>query len=134
MENANPPPTSNRPILSATLRAQAVQELYELQRILDFVDSPLENNDSDDSELLNELIEYKNVEMLCREKEINSFDGNDLAFQSDFMLGVVVFDYRLYLTRRSLEVLRKFHWMILGGRFNQSSHVSFPLLSIPGEY
>ncbi|GKB53303.1 hypothetical protein Tco_0904056, partial [Tanacetum coccineum] len=25
----------------------------------------------------------------------------------------------LYLTRRSLEVLRKFHWMILGGRFNQ---------------
>ncbi|GJV14436.1 hypothetical protein Tco_1359759 [Tanacetum coccineum] len=29
---------------------------------------------------------------------------------------------RLYLTRRSLEVLRKFHWMILGGRFNQLSH------------
>ncbi|GJV60464.1 putative nucleotidyltransferase, ribonuclease H [Tanacetum coccineum] len=26
---------------------------------------------------------------------------------------------RLYLTRRSLEVLRKFHWMILGGQFNQ---------------
>ncbi|GKA48128.1 hypothetical protein Tco_0741086 [Tanacetum coccineum] len=24
----------------------------------------------------------------------------------------------LYLMRRSLEVLRKFHWMILGGRFN----------------
>ncbi|GJQ93475.1 hypothetical protein Tco_0004614 [Tanacetum coccineum] len=30
----------------------------------------------------------------------------------------------LYLTGRSLEVLRKFHWMILGGRFNQLSHVS----------
>ncbi|GKC66002.1 hypothetical protein Tco_1098600 [Tanacetum coccineum] len=30
----------------------------------------------------------------------------------------------LYLIRRSLEVLRKFHWMILGGRFNQLSHVS----------
>ncbi|GJZ89897.1 MAK10-like protein [Tanacetum coccineum] len=41
---------------------------------------------------------------------------------------------RLYLTRRSLEVLRKFHWMILGGRFNQLSHVSSPLLSKPGEY
>ncbi|GJW97116.1 protein kinase-like domain, concanavalin A-like lectin/glucanase domain protein [Tanacetum coccineum] len=40
----------------------------------------------------------------------------------------------LYLTRRSLEVLRKFHWMILGGRFNQFSHVSSPLLSKPGEY
>ncbi|GKB80040.1 hypothetical protein Tco_0946935 [Tanacetum coccineum] len=41
---------------------------------------------------------------------------------------------RLYMTRRSLEVLRKFHWMILGGRFNQLSHVSSPSLSKPGEY
>ncbi|GJW80086.1 hypothetical protein Tco_0144061 [Tanacetum coccineum] len=40
----------------------------------------------------------------------------------------------LYLTRRSLEVLRKFHWMILGGRFNQFWYVSSPLLSKPGEY
>ncbi|GJS62365.1 hypothetical protein Tco_0657149 [Tanacetum coccineum] len=39
----------------------------------------------------------------------------------------------LYLMRRSLEVLRKFHWMILGGRFNKLSHVS-SLLSKPGEY
>ncbi|GJV11035.1 MAK10-like protein [Tanacetum coccineum] len=40
----------------------------------------------------------------------------------------------LYLTRKSLEVLRKFHLMTLGGRFNQLSHVSSPLLSKPGEY
>ncbi|GJR08567.1 reverse transcriptase domain-containing protein [Tanacetum coccineum] len=40
----------------------------------------------------------------------------------------------LYLMRRSLEVLRKFHWMILEGQFNQLSHVSSPLLSKPGEY
>ncbi|GJW07867.1 hypothetical protein Tco_1570290 [Tanacetum coccineum] len=40
----------------------------------------------------------------------------------------------LYLMRRSLEVLRKFHWMILGGRFNQLSHVSSLLLSKPEEY
>ncbi|GJW84593.1 hypothetical protein Tco_0157738 [Tanacetum coccineum] len=40
----------------------------------------------------------------------------------------------LYLTRRSLEILRKFHWTILGGRFNQLSHVSSPLLRKPGEY
>ncbi|GJX14139.1 hypothetical protein Tco_0205897 [Tanacetum coccineum] len=40
----------------------------------------------------------------------------------------------LYLMRRSLEVLRKFHCMILGGRFNQLSHVSSPLLSKPWEY
>ncbi|GJV68663.1 zinc finger, CCHC-type containing protein [Tanacetum coccineum] len=40
----------------------------------------------------------------------------------------------LYLMRRSLEVLRKFQWTILGGRFNQLSHVSSPLLSKPEEY
>ncbi|GJR04120.1 hypothetical protein Tco_0527104 [Tanacetum coccineum] len=40
----------------------------------------------------------------------------------------------LYLMRRSLEILRKFHWTILKGRFNQLSHVSSPLLSKPGEY
>ncbi|GKB20259.1 hypothetical protein Tco_0854182 [Tanacetum coccineum] len=39
-----------------------------------------------------------------------------------------------YLMRRSLEVLRKFHWTILEGRFNQLSHVSSSLLSKPGEY
>ncbi|GJY21009.1 hypothetical protein Tco_0393575 [Tanacetum coccineum] len=40
----------------------------------------------------------------------------------------------LYLMIRSLEILRKFHWMILGGRFNQLSHVSSPLMSKPGKY
>ncbi|GJS40562.1 hypothetical protein Tco_0565605 [Tanacetum coccineum] len=40
----------------------------------------------------------------------------------------------LYLIRRSLEVLKKFHWMILGGPFNQLSHFSSSLLSKPGEY
>ncbi|GJT80367.1 hypothetical protein Tco_1054709 [Tanacetum coccineum] len=53
----------------------------------DSVDTPLvspfpnSDNDSDDGEVLNELIEYENVGMLCREKVINSFDGDDLAFQ-----------------------------------------------------
>ncbi|GJV20232.1 hypothetical protein Tco_1369252 [Tanacetum coccineum] len=41
---------------------------------------------------------------------------------------------KLYLMRRSLEVLRKFHMTILEGRFNQLSHVSSPLLSKPWEY
>ncbi|GJR73147.1 MAK10-like protein [Tanacetum coccineum] len=40
----------------------------------------------------------------------------------------------LYMMRRSLEVLMKFHWMIIGGQFNQLSHVSSSLLSKPGEY
>ncbi|GJT87429.1 reverse transcriptase domain-containing protein [Tanacetum coccineum] len=43
-------------------------------------------------------------------------------------------EMELYLIRRSLEVLRKFHWMILGGRFNQLSLVSSLLFSKPGEY
>ncbi|GKA28367.1 hypothetical protein Tco_0714535 [Tanacetum coccineum] len=119
MENANPPP-NNRPVLTATLRARAVQELHEPQIISAFVDSLLEgieqflnnfanqpnetdmnnlefddesvdtplvssfphsNNALDDGEVLNELIEYENVGMLHRERAINSFDGDDLAFQ-----------------------------------------------------
>ncbi|GKB86301.1 hypothetical protein Tco_0958573 [Tanacetum coccineum] len=81
MDKVNPPPISNRPVLPVALRAQATQELHELQRISAFVDSRLDNNDSDDGEVLNELIEYENVRMLRREKAINSFDGDDLAFQ-----------------------------------------------------
>nr|GEW65652.1 hypothetical protein [Tanacetum cinerariifolium] len=38
------------------------------------------DNDSNNVEVLNYLIEYKNVGMLRREKAINSFDGDDLAF------------------------------------------------------
>ncbi|GJV59365.1 hypothetical protein Tco_1465465 [Tanacetum coccineum] len=43
---------------------------------------PHSDNDSDDGEMLNELIEYENVGMLRREKAINSFDGDDMAFQN----------------------------------------------------
>ncbi|GJY82708.1 hypothetical protein Tco_0496084 [Tanacetum coccineum] len=43
MENVNPPPTNNRHILSAALRARAVKELHELHVILDFVDSRIES-------------------------------------------------------------------------------------------
>ncbi|GJT05495.1 hypothetical protein Tco_1332490 [Tanacetum coccineum] len=61
------------------------------------VDTPLvspfphSDNDLDDSEVLNELIEYENVEMLRREKAINSFNGDDLAFQC--MIGFRNFTY-----------------------------------------
>ncbi|GJZ42475.1 hypothetical protein Tco_0589361 [Tanacetum coccineum] len=295
MENTNPPPTNNRHVLPAALRARAVQELHELQTNMndlesddESVDTPLvssfphSDNDSDDGEVLNELSEYENAGVLRRERIINGFDGDDLAFQCmtgfrkfiayldpflpmniisrmfrvirefhpismDFVVledigefimsdmaevlmgkplrkitklkydvakglisftkifGTYIFrmpriiprlrnfnwskvppllelsqhdlmnelrhpceknklmyknclnlgpeyqvdesmkewlihghmsihEVTLYLMRRSLEVLRKFHWMILGGRFNQLSHVSSPLLSKPGEY
>ncbi|GJY66759.1 hypothetical protein Tco_0468997 [Tanacetum coccineum] len=42
---------------------------------------PHSDNDSDDGEVLNELIEYENVGMLRQERAINSFDGDDLEFQ-----------------------------------------------------
>ncbi|GJZ09102.1 hypothetical protein Tco_0543385 [Tanacetum coccineum] len=51
------------------------------------VDTPLvspfphSDNDSDDGEVLNELSEYENAGALRRERIINGFDGDDLAFQ-----------------------------------------------------
>ncbi|GJU68223.1 hypothetical protein Tco_1254482, partial [Tanacetum coccineum] len=42
---------------------------------------PHSDNDSDDGEVLNGLVEYENVRILRREKAINSFDEDDLAFQ-----------------------------------------------------
>ncbi|GJY64122.1 retrovirus-related pol polyprotein from transposon TNT 1-94 [Tanacetum coccineum] len=42
---------------------------------------PHSDNDSDDEEVLNELSEYENAGTLRRERIINSFDGDDLAFE-----------------------------------------------------
>ncbi|GJV57376.1 hypothetical protein Tco_1458381 [Tanacetum coccineum] len=55
------------------------------------VDTPLVSpfldldDDSDDGEVLNELEEYGNAGQLCRQRAINSFDGDDLTFQ--YMIG-----------------------------------------------
>ncbi|GKF77865.1 hypothetical protein Tco_0230335 [Tanacetum coccineum] len=65
--------------------------MNDLESDDELVDTPLvspfphSDNDSDDGEVLNELIEYENVGMLHREKAINSFDGDDLAFE--YMIG-----------------------------------------------
>ncbi|GKB95116.1 hypothetical protein Tco_0981253 [Tanacetum coccineum] len=42
---------------------------------------PHYDNDSDDEEVLNKLSEYENAGTLRRERIINSFDGDDLAFE-----------------------------------------------------
>ncbi|GJV28858.1 hypothetical protein Tco_1385306 [Tanacetum coccineum] len=120
IENANPPPTNNPPVLPTALRAKVVQELNELQAISTYIDSRLEkidqflngftqppteidmddlepddesvdttlvspfldsDDDSDDGEVLNKLEEYGNAGQLCRQREINSFDRDDLSFQ-----------------------------------------------------
>nr|GEV27319.1 hypothetical protein [Tanacetum cinerariifolium] len=74
--------------------------MNELEFDDESVDTPLvspfphSDNDLDDGEALNELIEYKNVGMLCREKAINSFDRDELAFQCmiGFRKSVTYFD------------------------------------------
>ncbi|GKC34278.1 hypothetical protein Tco_1046662, partial [Tanacetum coccineum] len=42
---------------------------------------PHSDNDLNDEEALNELSEYENAGTLHRERKINSFDGDDLAFE-----------------------------------------------------
>ncbi|GJU10586.1 hypothetical protein Tco_1132982 [Tanacetum coccineum] len=55
------------------------------------VDTPLvypfldSDDDFDDGEVLNELEEYGNAGQLCRQRAINSFDWDDLAFQYGFV-------------------------------------------------
>ncbi|GKA18720.1 reverse transcriptase domain-containing protein [Tanacetum coccineum] len=76
---------------------------------------------------------------LEKEMKFNQWRGNNFKNKPPASINVErgmddEGEVTLYLMRRSLEVLRKFHWMILGGRFNQLSHVSSPLLSKPGEY
>ncbi|GJU18169.1 retrovirus-related pol polyprotein from transposon TNT 1-94 [Tanacetum coccineum] len=43
MENANPPPTNNPPVLPTALHAQVVHKLNKLQEISTYIDSRLEN-------------------------------------------------------------------------------------------
>ncbi|GJT81936.1 hypothetical protein Tco_1056278 [Tanacetum coccineum] len=149
MENANPLPTNNPPVLSIALRVKVVQELNELQAISTYIDSRIENidqflngftqqpneidvddlepddksvdtpcvspfldsnDDSDDGEVLNELKEYGNAGKLCRQRAINSFDGDDLAFQCmiGFRKFVAYFDPFLpmnIITRKSYNTI-----------------------------
>ncbi|GJV13228.1 hypothetical protein Tco_1354769 [Tanacetum coccineum] len=68
--------------------------------------------------------------LIKNEEEIFTVHGDGVEIKLDGVASPAM----LYLTRRSLEVLRKFHWTTLGGRSNQLSHVSSPLFSKPGEY
>nr|GEU79098.1 zinc finger, CCHC-type [Tanacetum cinerariifolium] len=65
-QKANPPP-NNRPVLTATLRARAVQELHELQIISAFVDSRLESIE----QILNNFANHPN------ETDMNNLESDD---------------------------------------------------------
>nr|GEV65032.1 protein kinase-like domain, concanavalin A-like lectin/glucanase domain protein [Tanacetum cinerariifolium]GEV70047.1 protein kinase-like domain, concanavalin A-like lectin/glucanase domain protein [Tanacetum cinerariifolium] len=53
-------------------------ELVDTPLVSPFLDS---DDDYDNGEVLNELEEYGNAGQLCRQRAINSFDGDDFAFQ-----------------------------------------------------
>ncbi|GJQ89711.1 zinc finger, CCHC-type containing protein [Tanacetum coccineum] len=78
------------------------------------------------------LIVYLNFSLTLNPSIKPKDPGVSCMFVLSHMIELLIL--RLYLMRRSLEVLRKFHWTILGGQFNQLSYVSSPLLSKLGEY
>ncbi|GKE34303.1 hypothetical protein Tco_1453625 [Tanacetum coccineum] len=77
------------------LKSDLEDSIDDLELDDESVDTPLvypfldSDDDSDDGEVLNELEEYGNAGQLCRQRAINSFDGDDLAFQC--MIGFINF-------------------------------------------
>ncbi|GJY24378.1 reverse transcriptase domain-containing protein [Tanacetum coccineum] len=98
------------------------------QRAKPYQKSVLDTNRDDDITLDDE---GEVTKFLIKNKEEIFTDAGDGV---RIYLDGVASPATLYLMRRSLEVLRKFHWIILGERFNQLSHISSPLLSKPWEY
>ncbi|GJW98370.1 hypothetical protein Tco_0180178 [Tanacetum coccineum] len=95
--------------------------------------SDLEKKHTKSVYLRNEEDKRRGVEYVM--SKILGFYKECLELGPEYLTGVDdKGEVTLYLMRRNLEVLRKFHWMILVGRSNQLSHVSSPLLSKPGEY
>ncbi|GKA80402.1 hypothetical protein Tco_0786998 [Tanacetum coccineum] len=86
MENANPPPTHPH-FLNRFAEQPNETSINDPEPDNGSVDTPLvspfphSDNDSDDEEVLNELCEYENTGTLRRERIINSFDEDDLAFE-----------------------------------------------------
>ncbi|GJV38784.1 hypothetical protein Tco_1417224 [Tanacetum coccineum] len=97
MENANSPPSDNRLVLPAALRARINQELHELKVISAFVDSRLESIEQFLNNFANQPNEtnMNNLEFDDESKETplvspfshsdnesdDNFDGDDLAFE-----------------------------------------------------
>ncbi|GJY50660.1 hypothetical protein Tco_0441507 [Tanacetum coccineum] len=69
---------TNQPNETDTNDLESDDESVDIPLVSPF---PHSDNDSDDGEVLNELSEYENAGTLRRERLINSFDGDDLAFQ-----------------------------------------------------
>ncbi|GJT62573.1 hypothetical protein Tco_1006106 [Tanacetum coccineum] len=100
-------------------------DMNDLESDDESVDTPLVSafphsyNDSDDDEVHNDLIEYENIGMLRREKAINNFDGDDLAFQCmiEFRKFVAYFDPFLpinIITRKAYNTIMVEELEIIG--------------------
>ncbi|GJW35936.1 hypothetical protein Tco_0058856 [Tanacetum coccineum] len=96
------------------------------QRVEPYEKSVLDTNRDDDITLDDEGEVTKFL--IKNKEEIFTDAGDGVRIYPDGVASPAM----LYLMRRSLEILRKFHWTTLGGRFNQLSHVSSPLLSKQG--
>ncbi|GJX93312.1 putative reverse transcriptase domain-containing protein [Tanacetum coccineum] len=66
--------------ISLDLPKQILNAQTEARKPENLKNEDVGDNDSNDSEVLNELIGYENVGMLRHEKAINSFNGDELAF------------------------------------------------------
>ncbi|GJU41539.1 hypothetical protein Tco_1194496 [Tanacetum coccineum] len=107
---------------------------YKMPHKIEQYDSPsdLEREHTKSVYLRNEEDKRRGVEYVM--SKILGFYKECLELGPEYVTGIAdEEEVTLYLMRKSLEILRKFHCMILGGRFNQLSHVSSPLLSKPGE-
>nr|GEX69168.1 zinc finger, CCHC-type [Tanacetum cinerariifolium] len=97
-----------------------------------------EDDEADDEEVGGDVghREAKGSANPCRNMSQGDWQAHQAHWmgQQDERWGRIDTWMRLYLMRIRLEVLRKFHWMIIRGCFNQLSHVSSPLLSKPKEY
>ncbi|GJU14895.1 hypothetical protein Tco_1142861 [Tanacetum coccineum] len=121
--------------ISSILDPRTDEVAYKMPQKIEQYDSlsDLEKEHTKSVYLRNKKDKRRGVEYVMR--KILGFYKECLELGPEYLTGVDdKGEVTLYLMRRSLEVLRKFHWMILGGRFNQLSHVSSPLLSKPREY
>nr|GEU46511.1 MAK10-like protein [Tanacetum cinerariifolium] len=98
-----------------------------------FVEISNMTHDPPEGVVRNEKDKRRGVEYVM--SKILGFYKECLELKPEYLTGVADEDeVTLYLMRKSLKVLRKFHWTTLGGRSNHLSHVSSPILSKPGEY
>ncbi|GKD76290.1 hypothetical protein Tco_1334572, partial [Tanacetum coccineum] len=148
MENPDPSKLLSPKYLSQSSLAEQNRNPSSLKRV-HFINSIVILNKEDEAKKEERVkpstAEYKDHEMTVRAKEefeekskeeLEEGAKNETEEEEEDSLGYfdtfpTMKEIRLYLMRRSLEVLRMFHWMILGGLFNQLSHVSSPLLSKP---